>query len=482
MNVLLLSMVPLFAVLFFIVGLRQPAHVSAALGLALAILIVGFAPSFSMPGSELTIASASALLLLINAVWVMLPGVYLNEILTRRGMQTTLAEWVSALPMTRSDKIALVVAGIAPGVESMTGFGISLFITIPVLLALAERRVALRQAMLSVNIMPWGTLALATIVGAGLAGVSVIDLGLASAIASLLIFPLMTGMAVALSERSFSAIGRGVLLGTLFSAWLLLFNFLQLVEIAGVLAGAATTLIGLLLYRKKAAGGFPPVPWRCLYPYGIALGLILLLRLGIASGALQLDWFTLRSGATSFNVITSPGSALLVTALLLERGHITVTTLKGSIAKLRRPVLALACFIAMAQLMSASGMIAAIGASVASMGAFGVQLMSPVLGMLSGFITGSNMGANALMMPLQAGLGEPLGMPVLLFSAIQNSAAGHAVFTSLPNILLILTIAAGLGHREQEASLLRFGFGVALVVWPALFLGLQLLRLAMSAL
>ncbi|MGG7569491.1 hypothetical protein [Streptomyces sirii] len=90
--------------------------------------------------------------------------------------------------------------------------------------------------------------------------------------------------------------------------------------------------------------------------------------------------------------------------------------------------------------------------------------------MLSGFITGSNVGGNALMMPLQERL-APHGAGLdVWFAALQNSAAGHAVFTSLPMIMLILVVAgdSAKGAGVVEYGLLRFGLRVTAALYAAL--------------
>lgn len=88
--------------------------------------------------------------------------------------------------------------------------------------------------------------------------------------------------------------------------------------------------------------------------------------------------------------------------------------------------------------------------------------LSPLLGALSGYLTGSNVGGNALMMTLQASLTDDKALR-LAFSAIQNSAAGHAAFASMPIILLVLAIA-GHGQRAEESDLVRFGLKILLLV------------------
>jgi lactate permease len=49
-----------------------------------------------------------------------------------------------------------------------------------------------------------------------------------------------------------------------------------------------------------------------------------------------------------------------------------------------------------------------------------------------------------------------------LFSAIQNSTAGHAVFASMPIIMLVLAIA-GPGQKTEESELVLFGLKILLL-------------------
>lgn len=479
---LLFAVAPMALVVVLIVGLRQPAHLSSLAGLVATLTAMLLIPAFRVPASAIGPTAATTALLLANAVWVMFAGVYLNRILESRGVQARLAQWITALPLPRNEKITLIVVGVAPAVESMTGFGVSLFVTLPVLLALSPRAIALRQSMLSVNIMPWGTLGLATIVGAALSHYSLPELGTASAIVSFLVFPAFAMIAVRITGPDKRSVVHAAAIGLLFSTVLLITNHVGLVEIAGVLTGFLTAIVMLLLHRLRfPADSYPSIPWSSLAPYGCTLGLILCLRLLAATGAVDLGTFTISSGNSSFNPVTSPGFALLVTAFFIQRGRFTAGPAIACLHQLRRPVSALACFIAMAQVMNVTGMVEIIGQSVAAGGRAGTLFASPALAMVSGFLTSSNLGANALMMPLQTAFSsgaEDAG--TLLFAAMQNSGAGHSVFTSLPNILLILMIARSNDSSNEEAALLKFGMTTAILVYTLILAGAFALSMIMA--
>ena len=62
------------------------------------------------------------------------------------------------------NKALILLLGFLPAVESLTGFGVSLFLGVPIFLKLFPQKKALKLSVLGMNIMPWGTLALATII------------------------------------------------------------------------------------------------------------------------------------------------------------------------------------------------------------------------------------------------------------------------------------------------------------------------------
>ncbi|UNZ20978.1 L-lactate permease [Streptomyces sp. 891-h] len=467
-----------------ITGLRRPAHWAAAAGSALAALLIWWLPQFELPENVLASGAGAGGVLVLNAAAVMLPGVYLSQVLMRREVHRSLQEWVRGLPLAEPAKVALVVVGIAPTVEALTGFGVSLLVTVPVLLALAPPATALRQAMLGMNIMPWGTLGLATAIGASLVGTRPLELGSATAVTSSLIFPLVAVWAALLTRprQRVRTVVVAAALGGALSLGLLAFNRLGTVEVAGVLAGLTTTALGVLVLasrngeavpsgeaaHKGEAGHkshalLPPRP--VLLAYGLVLALIAVLRAATAAG---LPPVALHAGGASFQLFSSPGLPLLATALLLDRGRLHGGDARAAAGRVLRPLLALTGFVALGQLMAAGGMIGELGAAVADAPPLLIALAAPALGILSGFITGSNVGGNALLMPLQERLAPGDGSLDVWFAALQNSAAGHAVFTSLPMIMLTLAVAGQQAQRGAESSMLRFGMRVACAVYAAL--------------
>ncbi|MGF6094951.1 L-lactate permease [Pseudomonas sp. 18175] len=476
-----LAVLPLLACALVILVARRSAAVGAGAGLMVALALIGWQDGFTLSSEGVVAALLDTIILTLSAAMVILPGLYFNALLRGRGIVDTIQQWVERLPYSREHKTLLLLFGLVPAVESLTGFGVSLFLSIPILFHLFSAPAAYRLSMLGMNIMPWGTLALATVVGATLSGLPVATLGWYSALTSALVFPLLS--LVALQVIGGAAAVRSSLPAALslsfgLSGVLLLFNWLQLTEIAGVLSGMVVCLVGALLLPKYIEVTEPQEHRRALrafLPYGAVLLLIVLERFVPGAYALLSEAWVLSGSEVSLKVLTSPGMALLVVAVLLFLSRPIALPHKTLLTRAWTACLSLFAFIALAQVMRQSGMVDAFASALGQWNGELLMLFSPLIGMASGFITGSNLSGNALMMAVQSGIGAHLGSAAS-FAAAQNSGAGHAVFTSIPIIVLVLTIAKDVTSQEEgeepikEHHLLKYGLRVALVLLPAMTL------------
>lgn len=251
---LLIHLSPVLLVMSMLMVLRRPPVQAAIAGAALVAvlwLFEGLLPSAAMA------AFKDTAVLFASTALVIVPGLAFVILIERMGVNQALSEWVQALGLKRAELVVFIVLGLAPLLEAMTGFGVSLIATVPLLLSLFERRIALRVALTGMAIMPWGTLGLATVIGASLAHVDAAALASTSALTSAPVFIVLAALAsyccgVGISR---ALVGLGLLfLGVLYasSRWLG-------PEVAGVSAGlsvAATTLL-LALHRRQARRRWP---------------------------------------------------------------------------------------------------------------------------------------------------------------------------------------------------------------------------------
>jgi len=455
MTVLLAAM-PLLAVAVATLGLRRPPIQAAALGAAVAAVIVVW---LRAPGAGAVAEMvAGALILGANAAAVILPGLLFVEITRRQGGGAALGRWVQALPAPTALKVVLLVIALAPFLESLTGFGVSLVAIVPAALALLPRDRALRAALLGMNVMPWGTLGLATIVGAQLADVATDSLGQATAVTSGLIFPAAALLATLVAgERAPIRLGMALGLGGLFSLFLWAANGVLGAETAGVVAGAAilaTILGGLVL-----AGRRPAPPAAAAWPYGALFVLVLGLRLLLAIFP-DLDAMRITAANAHWAPLTSPGLPLALAALLAARRGALGTAARDACSRALAPIAAVALFLLMSQAMVQGGLVSTLSGTLTDFNAGAGLALVAAFGLVSGYMTGSNLGGNALLMVPASALGDQHGA-ALLFAAVQNSAAGHSVLAAVPIVALLASLARA--EAPEEARLLRFGLIVAVL-------------------
>ncbi|MCX2898793.1 L-lactate permease [Pseudomonas mandelii] len=473
---------PVLLVTAMLVVLRRPPVHAALAGTLLVVVLwlAGAADAWRL-GSMLAAAEDTAVLFASTA-FVIVPGLAFVIFIERLGVNLALSQWVQSLGLRRGDQLVFIVLGLAPLLEAMTGFGVSLIATVPLLLSLFERQVALRIALAGMAIMPWGTLGLASVIGASLGHVDAPALAATSALTSAPVFLALSAMALYLAgvreAREWRALG---IFWLLFVAVLYAASRWLGAEVAGVAAGLVTAgavlAVGLWRLRRSAAER-GPVQWpRQAWPYLLLIVYIVGLKTLWSITGWQ-DLWIVQGAQVTWKPLASPGVALLL--VLIGLGFYTrnipreaspnVSVLAALAARAKRPLLTIFFFLAMSQMMVKAGFLAGLMQLLAGLSPTAATSLVALLGGLSGYMTGSNVGGNAIFMPAIAMLPESSR---LLLAAVQNSAAGHAALGSLSIVMLILGLAKT--QAREESALVRFGFGLvclntALVALSAMLL------------
>lgn len=460
----LMHLSPVLLVMFMLMVLRRPPVQAAMAGTAaVAVLWLAGAADAWQAGTLIAAGQDTAVLFLSTA-FVIVPGMAFVILIERLGVNRVLSRWVQSLGLDRTQQVVFIVLGLAPLLEAMTGFGVSLIATVPLLLSLFERRAALRIALTGMAIMPWGTLGLATVIGASLAHLEATALASTSALTSSGVFLALGVVALYLAGvREIKA------LGVLGGFWLVFVSVLFSAsrwlgpEVAGVASGFAVAFSVLLwallwaLLRERRSNG---VQWpREAWPY-LAL-VVCIVALKVLSAATHWENLWVVSGTqVVWKPLASPGVALtLVLACLLLGTRRTAPgdtgLLRGLAARVKRPLLTIFFFLAMSQLMVKAGFLTGLVQMLTGLAPSAVMPLVTGFGALSGYMTGSNVGGNAIFMPAIALLPESSR---LLLAAVQNSAAGHAALGSLSIVMLVLGLAKT--TAQEEGELVRFGFGL----------------------
>lgn len=457
------ALMPVVVVMLALLLARAPVWAAALLGLAVALI------QFLLHESEtFRVEWDRGAALLLIASFVVVPGLTLNGVLKHRKVHGQLADWVQSVPLSTPWKTCLVVLGIGPALESLTGFGISLLATVPVLLAMSTPSAAVRQAVLGMAIVPWGALALPTNVGASLSGSSPSELGVRTALVYLVLMPVVGGVATALGKggpRLLHRAGPGALCGLGQAFVLVAANMAGLTVVAGVLAGATVAVTVLLPVLVRRA--VPALPVAVIVPYAAILATVGLAR------ALPFD-VRVPVGTESFPLLTSPGLGLLVALLMVVRGGTGRAVARAAWSSWRT-LCAIGGFVFMAEVMEAMNAFQVLATGLADAGGLLLAVLSPAMALASGFLTGSSTSANAFMMSPQNSLGAAAGIGTLP-ATVQNAGAGIAMLASLPTASLALSVA-GVSGRRAEHALIMFNLrllGVFALLLAGVFGGVAL--------
>lgn len=378
----------------------------------------------------------------LEVALILLGGVLLATALSATGARDHISGWLERVGdgEDRVPAILLLVFGLTPFMESVTGFGLGVVITAPLLVRMGLSPVrAVVSGLLGLVLVPWGSLGPGTLVAAELGGQNVDALGVWSALLSLLV--LLVSMTVVLvvvgaSRPSPRLVALAAAVVTTMWATLVAANRLVGTAPTGIIAAAA--VIGLLLAVARIRhGALPPVTRelaRAAAPFAVLL-------VGILGTTAILAAVSAPAGA---GWLTSPALWVLVAAAVAVRvyptpGDGTVALVRTALARWV-PIAATAIvFMAIGIVMATAGMAAHLADGVASLGPASLALI-PALGALGGYLTGTNTGAAAMFSAATTDAASALGADGLVALAGQNVAGSYAIIVSPPRIALAVGV------------------------------------------
>ena len=167
----------------------------------------------------------------------------------------------------------------------------------------------------------------------------------------------------------------------------------------------------------------------------------------------------------TWNILGASGTAILVAAIVtILTARITwreaFEELHATRQQLQLPILMICLVMAVANVMNYSGMISAIALAVAAAGTV-FPLLSPIIGWIGVFVTGSVVNNNTLFAGLQATTAQQIGVSQSLLVAA-NTAGGVAAKIVSPQSIAIA--AAAVGSAGQESTITSMGFRYSVIL------------------
>ena len=252
---------------------RRKATTMAGCSLASGVLAAIF--FFPTPLGDLLKAGAMFGPTIAEVLLILFGGVLLSRITTETGAMDRISSWLQQSASNRQAGTVLVVFGLVPFAESVTGFGIGVTVGVPLLLQLGHSvRHSAVLSLLGLVAVPWGALGPGTLVAADLAGLTLFDVGVRSAVMTL---PVVLGAGItawlvlrAESPRPGRLLAHLLGSAVLLNGGILAANLLMGTPPAGIVGSLLVLAVHLLAFR--IIGSLVPAGHglrMALLPYGV---------------------------------------------------------------------------------------------------------------------------------------------------------------------------------------------------------------------
>lgn len=453
----LLALAPIMLAIALLI-FKQSSWISATAGvLAAALAVILFFPT---PMPVLLESGADYFPLILEVALILLFGMVLARLLEAAGSMGEISAWVESAAPNRPLGVALVVFGLVPFAESVTGFGIGVTIGVPVLRLLG---CSLRQSailgLLGLIAVPWGALGPGTTVAAALAGLDVDELGVATAwINAIPVVIVATSVILIMRPGLVSCLGIAAT-AALMWAGILTASITIGMAPAGIIGSLLVIAVmgGLFILRRRTTG-FTRRLGIAVLPYAtLTLGLLLARALRSAFPSLLTQ------------ILASPPFWLAAACLIAALSVASRRTVARSALHSWAPIGAgAAAFMLMGWIMTTTGMSAAIGSLVPA----GLILLTPWLTATGAVVTGSNTGANSMFtgtIDAAATASHVSSLPVV---AAGNAAGSLAALAAPPRVAMSVQMADPSGPASANDIGWVQGRALAVAGVNALCLGL----------
>jgi len=470
-----LALLPLISILLMIFIFKKS---SIFTGIVACILttIIAISPVFHTSIELLPKPFIKSFLTTVPILYILFFGILLFHLMEKAGAIQKIASIIATSTDDRIYQVLLLALGLSPLIEAVSGFGLAVIVIAPILIALGFTTIQSSLiALISLCIIPWGTLAMGTIIGASLGNIALVDLGVGSALMCIPIYIyfafLVTYIGVgktAIKKKWLQILWIGLLLGG--SVWLCnRFISVELAGLVGALTVIATLFIMISLHNKIHSNEL----FKNISPYLLLIVLLFASRTltPIKDFLTELCTVTIKSYQFQLAVLYSPGFFLLLVCLfscvLFRLNRATIfDSIKLTIHKCYPVVLTTFLYIVVSNMMSEAKMIQLLAFTAAnSFGSFFV-FITPLIGATGGFLTGSNTASNTMFIRIQTETAVQIGASPTVLACIQNVSSSLMTMVNPSRIALSCSVCKITTHENMvQRKLALIGLGTLVIIF-----------------
>ena len=508
-----LALLPILAVLVFMLRFRWGGAQAGAMGWVIALVVAAL--RFGAGWRVLAYAQLKGLLLTIFVSYIIWAALLFYRVTHEAGAVAAIGAGLPRLTADRGLQALLLGWVFSTFLQGMGGFGVPVAVVAPLLVGLGFPPVA-AVVIPSVG-HPWavtfGSLGLsfyALIAATGRNGQELAPWCAAMLGLACLACGAATLWAAGGKRTLRSGLAPLLVVGLVMAGVEYLVVTQGLWSIGSTMAGMAGLVVGVAWARWRGSRRTPSPPvesaaagmgpgW-AIVPYALLVAIVLVAQMPVVRDFLgqvvirayfpelttARGWVTPPGEGRSINVFGHTGALLSYASLLTyglfqwrgdyARGAIPRIA-KGVARRAMRASLGTAAMLGMAGTMTHAGMTSALAEGLARWAGAAFPFVTPFIGALGAVMTGSNTNSNVLFGSLQDQVATMIGLSPLVILAGQT--AGGAIGSAFAPAKIIVgcsTVEGGAGESSVLRAVMRYGLlivaGLGLVTGAAAYLGL----------
>ena len=504
MNIYVLFIIALIPIVWLMVSLgvlKMPGYKTCSITLGITLILAILV--WKMPvGQALTATIEGAALAIWPIILVIIAAVFTYNLSIYTKSMDVIKNMMIGITTDKRILVLIVAWGFGGFLEAIAGFGTAVAIPASILAALGFDPIFAAIICLIANTTPtaFGAIGLPVTTLAKVAGLNPATLSYAVALQLFVLIIVVPLVLVMLTGKSVKAI-KGVVLISLASGLAFALPELLIAKYMGaelpallgsVICIIVTVTIAKVFYKKTATKDKVNISLKeglmAWVPFILVLTFILITSTLIPAinkplTAIQSS-FKIYTGPhaklSTFIWIANPGTLIILATFIggLIQGakfNAIVRVFVNTCKQMTKSAITIVAIVALAKVMSYSGMITSIAiVVVAATGGF-YPLIAPIIGALGTFVTGSDTSANVLFGPLQVEVAKNLHMSPYWLAAANTGGATAGKMIS-PQSIAVATAATGIVGAEGKIlkATLKFCLVYVVILGLIVFFGAKL--------
>ena len=482
----ILAMLPIIWLIVALTGLKMAGHKACLIALVITIVEALFL--WQMPAID---CATSAVEGFASALWpiilVIIAAIFTYNLTLKTGAMDVIKQMLTGVSADQRVQVLLIGWCFGGFMEGMAGFGTAIAIPASMLAGMGMNPLTACLVCMLANAFPtaFGSVGIPTVTLANVTGLDPLPLAFTTVLQMVPFMILVPFLMVIVGGGGLKAlkgmVGITLVSGVTFVApQLAVARFIgpELAVIVGCVVSLGCTIL-MARARKNAPvpeeynmkngqgqakaidGRTALVSWM---PFILIFALLLVTSklvapvnnaLAVFSSSIQIST-SANAGATSFSWVNTPGIWIFLAAIiggLIQKasGKVMWETLVATVKQMSKTIVTIMSVLAVAKIMTYCGMIDNMAALFVGLTGSFFPFVSPIIGALGAFITGSGTSTEVLLGALQTSAAEQIGVSSFWLAAANSTGAGIGKVIS-PQC--IATAAAAVGLVGQDSKLL----------------------------